>query len=353
MPHRESCSDQDGMLLGPAGLARREDRVAWQLHLAVAVKLLSNPAPVLARVPANLARQRKHVRGPGAHAWLDEWEALTSGPLDSLIALMLDTSAHSIDMRQVGPFIGVLTDAERLEAIARANSSSTDQASAVERIISRRFDPAQIDGSTSSGKSTDTLAALLRLGSTQWGMVTTTQAKVAGVSRYWLDRLIEQEVIHRIRRGVYALPSADHGPLQDLRGAWLVLNTAPNAHGLLVVSGASAASVYGLGEVLPARHNFTSSVRRRTTQYDLRIRHRELDPADVVILDGLPVTSIRRTIADISDHIDVDHLTGIVRNALEQGDVTPDELAAILDLQAQRLGAETGRDLVESLHRRH
>ena len=170
------------------------------------MKLLSEPAPVLALVPANIARQRKHVRGPGAHAWLDEWEALTSGPLEPLIALMLDTSAHSIDMRQVGPFIGVLTDAERLEAIARATTSSTDQASTVERIISRRFDPAQIDGSTSSGKSTDTLAALLRLGSTQWGLFTTTQATVAGVSRYWLDRLIEQEVIHRIGRGVYALP---------------------------------------------------------------------------------------------------------------------------------------------------
>ena len=317
------------------------------------MKLLSEPAPVLALVPANIARQRKHVRGPGAHAWLDEWEALRSGPLEPLIALMLDTSAHSIDMRQVGPFIGVLTDAERREAIARATTSSTDQASTVERIISRRFDPAQIDGSTSSGKSTDTLAALLRLGSTQWGLVTTTQAKVADVSRYWLDRLIEQEVIHRIGRGVYALPSADHGPLQDLRGAWLSLTTAPNTHGLLAVSGDSAASLHGLGDILPAWIHFTSSVRRRATQYDLRIRHRELDPADVVILDGLPVTSVRRTIADISDHIDVDHLTGVVRDALEQGDVTPDQLAAVLEPQAHRLGAETGRDLVESLHRRH
>ena len=65
------------------------------------------------------------------------------------------------------------------------------------------------------------LAALEEIGAMQWGLVTTGQAQQAGIERVWLSRLLDRGVIHRVRHGVYALPSATHGPFQELQAAWL------------------------------------------------------------------------------------------------------------------------------------
>lgn len=65
------------------------------------------------------------------------------------------------------------------------------------------------------------LTALEELSAMQWGLVTTGQAKQVGVRRLWLSRLMDRGVLQRIRLGVYALPSATHGPLQELQAAWL------------------------------------------------------------------------------------------------------------------------------------
>ncbi|MHA6667483.1 hypothetical protein ACX3O0_01300 [Homoserinimonas sp. A447] len=106
-------------------LERREDRMTLELHRLVVDKLAIDPGAVLAVVPENLAVLRAGVRGPVAHEWLDDWERLTStGPLDELIAVMLGTDQRSISMRQVGPFNGVLTQEERIEAIRKAAKPS-------------------------------------------------------------------------------------------------------------------------------------------------------------------------------------------------------------------------------------
>jgi transcriptional regulator with XRE-family HTH domain len=57
-------------------LERREERVALELHRAVAKKLLDDPQAVLAVIPQNVARLRGQVQGEGAHSWLDEWAEL-------------------------------------------------------------------------------------------------------------------------------------------------------------------------------------------------------------------------------------------------------------------------------------
>jgi transcriptional regulator with XRE-family HTH domain len=103
-----------------AHLQRREERVSWELHRAVAIKLLANPEPVLARVPENIRRIRENVRGELPNQWLDDWARLTSTSLADTIKVMLDTSPYGIEMRQNGPFQGVLTNQERLMAITRA-----------------------------------------------------------------------------------------------------------------------------------------------------------------------------------------------------------------------------------------
>lgn len=103
-------------------LERREERVSWELHRAIAVKLLTDPEPILTRVQANTTRIRANVRGDLPNRWLDDWAHLTATSLVGTVQVLLDTSQYGIEMRQNAPFLGVLTQPERLAAIARASA---------------------------------------------------------------------------------------------------------------------------------------------------------------------------------------------------------------------------------------
>lgn len=104
-----------------APFARREDRVTYELHRAVAKKIIDDPEPVLSLVPDNLEKMRRNVRGPLLERWLAEWESLVRGPIGNLIQVMLGEDNEAKEMRQNSPFSGALTQAERLDAIARAS----------------------------------------------------------------------------------------------------------------------------------------------------------------------------------------------------------------------------------------
>ncbi len=112
----------DGLRLEPAPMERREDRVSFELHRAVARKLIEAPDAVRSVIPDGVEMIRSHVRGPLVNAWLDEWLALSRGPLGPLVDVLLGTDEHAVEMRQNTPFLGILTQQERLEAIARATA---------------------------------------------------------------------------------------------------------------------------------------------------------------------------------------------------------------------------------------
>lgn len=99
---------------------RREVRVAWELHRAVAAKIEADRDSVVAVARKNLARMRQGIRSGFYLGWLDEWEKLLEGDQSMLFDRMLADDERAIDMRQVGPFVGVLTQAERIAAIRRA-----------------------------------------------------------------------------------------------------------------------------------------------------------------------------------------------------------------------------------------
>ncbi|WP_291046613.1 type IV toxin-antitoxin system AbiEi family antitoxin domain-containing protein [Herbiconiux sp.] len=192
-------------------------------------------------------------------------------------------------------------------------------------------------------RAVDALEVLELLGSTQRGLVTTAQARESGLSGVDLTRLTDSGKLHRVRHGVYALPSAGADRLQDLRGAWL----AASANGDVVVSGASAAVVHGLGDLVPAAHEFTAPVRRQSTLPDLRFHRAELSDDDLTVVDGLPVTTVVRTAADLAASLlDSDHLAGVLSAAVENLDVDVEELAQALSPYARRYGFDSGRALL-------
>jgi predicted transcriptional regulator of viral defense system len=197
-------------------------------------------------------------------------------------------------------------------------------------------------------RAVDVLESLELLGSSQWGLVTTAQAAEAGVSKMHLSRLADRGTVQRVRHGVYALPSADTGPLQGLRAAWLATGSRPAGNQpLAVVSGESAAAVHGLGDLLPSKYEFTTPVRRQSTQPDTRYRKRDLPDGDVTWVNGLPVTTVARTVEDLAaGGTDFDHLAVAVRDAVTTTDVASVALVQALEPAAERFGSPDGNALL-------
>lgn len=208
-------------------------------------------------------------------------------------------------------------------------------------------------------KSRDALRALAEITAGQWGMVTTAQADMRGVSRLDLSRLTEQGHLLRLAHGLYADAGAPSHPLDDLRAAWL--STEPRRLGEerirdrengVVIAGASAARLHEIGDLWATRHDFVTRKRRQSQRTEIRYRQRSLDPVDVTLVAGLPVMTIERTIADLVDDFgDLSLVADALRDAALKRNLDLERLEGLLAPYAQRhaLPRGDGRALLERL----
>lgn len=118
-----SRSKKTGIVFHPP--LTREDTRSLVYHEAIAEKLRRDADAVLQRARRNLARMQ--VERSDAGALLHRWEHWLSKPVDELIANMLDVGLLAREMRQVAPFAGVLTPAERVAAIRRFRQQRADE----------------------------------------------------------------------------------------------------------------------------------------------------------------------------------------------------------------------------------
>lgn len=205
-------------------------------------------------------------------------------------------------------------------------------------------------------KAIKVLELLESLASDQWGIITTAQAHREGITRLQISRLTDGGVLTRARRGVYLLPSAQYGPLTDIRTAWVSLgpdrfpferiNSADNVY----VSHESAALIHQIGDLIPDRLSFSTASRKQTGQRDIHIyNYRGVEPGDIDNADGLPVTSVERTVAALaSTKIEFSYLATLVTDALCKEGVRLNNLAARLDESAPAYGFQSGRQLLEA-----
>lgn len=187
---------------------------------------------------------------------------------------------------------------------------------------------------------------LAELGSSQWGLLTATQAQQRGVSRPRLARLAEAGLLVRLTHGVYALRGSMTAEPVDLRAAWLALDPARTAADRIgdgaggpVVSHASAAVLHGLGDLDADRHEFTVAVRKQTRRPELRLHRAQLVDEEVTLHEGLPVTTVTRTIVDlVADGHDGGHVAGVLADAVRARRVDPARLPPRLARHAARFG---------------
>jgi predicted transcriptional regulator of viral defense system len=191
----------------------------------------------------------------------------------------------------------------------------------------------------------------------QWGMVTARQAKSLGVDAVTLHRLKEAGFLDLVRRGVYAATSAVADEQQPEQAAWLALRPATPAWDRdpldAALSHGTAVRLHGLGELVNDRIAFTVPSRRTSRDTDLWFKlDASLGEDDVTQVDGLPVTTVLRTVCDLLDqHIDASHVATIIREAVEAGKLRLDDLADRLAPYARRYRARLndGTALLEHL----
>ena len=185
------------------------------------------------------------------------------------------------------------------------------------------------------------------LASQQWGLVTSARARSLGVAAFQMSRLVDRGAFVRIRHGVYASSVVPWDSLQDVRAHWLALHPETmavdrtlNGIAIDVVSHDTAAEVYGMGDFVNERTTFTSPQRRQTKQSEVRFVQDELLPKDIQNVNGLPVTTVVRTILDlVKEGHEPGHLRDAINDVVNGGLVTKSELAAGLAPAAKKLGA--------------
>jgi predicted transcriptional regulator of viral defense system len=174
----------------------------------------------------------------------------------------------------------------------------------------------------------------------QAGYFTAAQAHQAGFSWERLTNSIKSGKFLRADSGVYRLAQFPRHPHEDLFFTWL--SVGPNS----VISHDSALAFYDLSDALPTEIHVivprTASRRRK----NIRLHTQRLVHDDVTIRDGLRVTTVARTIADVAASGLAEELVRqAIQEALRRGLVSHKELL----MQSERRGGRAKKIITDVL----
>lgn len=196
-------------------------------------------------------------------------------------------------------------------------------------------------------KSGKGLSAIEELAASQWGLFTTAQAAHYGVQRNQISRLVEKGRAEKLCYGVYRMTSGDETAGAEIKAAWMsiyhkdfVAERMKKSPRDAVVAGRTAAFMHNFGDFYASPYTFIVSKRKQTTRDDMKYLLWELDEQDITFLNGLPVTTIERTIADLVRlREDPEHLNSVIADATRKGlSIDVERLAHLLSPLAARNG---------------
>lgn len=162
--------------------------------------------------------------------------------------------------------------------------------------------------------------------------------------------------LERLGHGIYRAAGVPADRFEALKDAWLSVDPKLTAEERLrrpvvdaVVSGAAAAYLHGLGDLVPEPYEFTVPSRRQTQRSELRFRVRQLPKASVTLREGLPVTTVEQTIADLVEaRTDQSMIAGLLADA---SSLDRTRLAELLGPLAARNGFPSGEAFCDQLDR--
>jgi predicted transcriptional regulator of viral defense system len=183
-------------------------------------------------------------------------------------------------------------------------------------------------------KRTPNHDALYHLAEQQAGYFTARQAARAGFSWERLTDYSKNGRFQRVAHGVYRLTRFPASRFEDLFVAWL--KCGPKS----AISHESALALFDLSDVLPGEVHVTVPRTASRRRRGIRLHTNRLRPAEVVKREGLPVTSVPRTIADVARAgLSEDHVARAIQQALARGLTTRQALLA----EGKRRGGRAAR----------
>jgi very-short-patch-repair endonuclease len=180
-----------------------------------------------------------------------------------------------------------------------------------------------------------------RLATAQHGVVARRQLLDLGLSAQAIQHRIEKGRLHRIERGVYAVGR----PALNRHGRWMaaVLGCGSGA----ALSYGSAAALWGFERERRGAIEVSVPIPTPRRHGDVLVYRRpNLRRAEVVVRDGIPVTSLVRTFIDVAAQIDRGDLERAVNEADRLSLIDPEALLDALTLHPGKRGVGHLRDLL-------
>lgn len=151
-------------------------------------------------------------------------------------------------------------------------------------------------------------APLAAIAHEQDGPVSGTQLRALGLSAGAIKDRVRTGRLHRLHHDVFAVGHVALTPRGHLMAA--VLAGGPGA----VAGHRSAAALHGVRPHNGTRHDVIAPTHRRSTDR-ITFHRTRLHSDDVTEVDGVPCTSVARTLLDLADVVADDHLARAVKRA--------------------------------------
>lgn len=166
----------------------------------------------------------------------------------------------------------------------------------------------------------DSIAALA---SSQHGLITGDQARQVGLSRHQIQRRVETGRWERMHRGVFRIAGTPATWQQSVAGARL--GAPPGA----TASHLSAAALADLGESAPIPPHVTVTPDRSSRLPGVVVHRAPLPASDLTVIQGVPCTTVCRTLVDCAGIVGPRRLQRLVDEALHRRLVVLDQLPAV------------------------
>ncbi len=170
------------------------------------------------------------------------------------------------------------------------------------------------------------------------GVVSSRAAREAGISPSALYKMAKRGRLQRISRGLYRLiifpiSASKWSEFHEAIG-WARSSMGPPA----AISHESALVLHEISDAMPSKIHISipkrSRFQRRTIPPRIEVHSADIDPTDLTEREGIPVTTVRRTILDVIVAGRTDLASQAIRDAAKAGILTTGD-KAYLDWKLQ------------------
>jgi predicted transcriptional regulator of viral defense system len=150
---------------------------------------------------------------------------------------------------------------------------------------------------------------LARIATRQHGVITAEQLGKLGLDGSATSKRVRTGALHRIHRGVYAVGH----PRLETKGLWMAAVLAAGKGAVL--ASLSAAALWDISR-WTTNDIFVLAPGNRRRRTDFRLQTcRHLDKRDVTDEHGIPVTTVARTLVDLTDVLTAPQLANVIHEA--------------------------------------